>query len=111
MECLNCGSELINLPKKRQKIFCSSTCRTHYWQKSKRVELGLIKTIKKTIKKHKGLFSETTDFGQSAISENRTWKIKEEQNKSIPPIPTRNKGEDVFDYAERKNDWKQKYGQ
>lgn len=29
----------------------------------------------------------------------------------IPPIPTRNPGEDAFDFAARKNEWKKLYGQ
>lgn len=28
----------------------------------------------------------------------------------IPPVPTRNEGEDAFDYAARKNEWKRLYG-
>ena len=37
-ECLNCGEDLVNLPKKRKKIFCNNTCRSNYWQKSDRLE-------------------------------------------------------------------------
>lgn len=36
--CLNCGKELKNLPKKRVKVFCDTTCRSNYWQKVKRLE-------------------------------------------------------------------------
>lgn len=32
-------------------------------------------------------------------------------NTNIPPMPTRNEGEDVFDFANRKNEWKKKYNQ
>lgn len=54
--CLNCGSEIKQLPKKRKKIFCDSTCRSNYWQKSSRLETkglsndDIIKEIKKTHK-------------------------------------------------------------
>ncbi len=37
-ECLNCGKDLHNLPKKRKKVFCNNTCRSNYWQKSDRLE-------------------------------------------------------------------------
>jgi DNA-binding transcriptional MerR regulator len=37
-ECLNCGKDLVNLPKKRKKVFCNDTCRSNYWQKSDRLE-------------------------------------------------------------------------
>lgn len=55
MECLNCTNELVNLPKKRAKIFCSNTCRTHYWQKAKKLEDAgkSVEEIVKTIKKEK----------------------------------------------------------
>jgi uncharacterized Zn finger protein (UPF0148 family) len=36
--CLNCGADLTQLPKKRAKVFCDSTCRSNYWQKSDRLE-------------------------------------------------------------------------
>ena len=29
--CAQCGSELINLPGHKKKRFCSSTCKTKYW--------------------------------------------------------------------------------
>lgn len=54
--CLNCGTEIKQLPKKRKKIFCDSTCRSNYWQKSSRLEAkglntdDIIKEIKKTHK-------------------------------------------------------------
>lgn len=37
-KCLNCEKELEQIPKKRQKQFCNSTCRSNYWQKSKRIK-------------------------------------------------------------------------
>jgi len=36
--CLNCGKDLVQLPKKRSKVFCNNTCRSNYWQKSERLE-------------------------------------------------------------------------
>lgn len=53
MKCLNCDRDLVQLPKKREKVFCDSTCRSNYWQKAKRLEAAgkspeeIIKTIKK----------------------------------------------------------------
>lgn len=42
MACLNCGTPIEKLPKKRDKVFCDSTCRTNYWKKVKRLEsLGI----------------------------------------------------------------------
>ncbi len=55
--CLNCGKDLIQSPKKRKKIFCDSTCRSNYWQKSDRLEKKglsvdeILNEIKKTHKK------------------------------------------------------------
>lgn len=36
MKCLNCGADLVQIPKKRKKEFCDSTCRSNNWQKEKR---------------------------------------------------------------------------
>lgn len=36
MKCLDCETELTQIPKKRQKQFCNSTCRSNYWQKKQR---------------------------------------------------------------------------
>lgn len=36
MKCLECEIELVQIPKKRVKQFCSSTCRSNFWQKAKR---------------------------------------------------------------------------
>lgn len=38
MKCLNCDADLMQGKGKREKIFCDSTCRSNYWQKSKRLE-------------------------------------------------------------------------
>lgn len=41
MDCLNCGKELIQTPKKRPKQFCGISCRSNYWQKKKREGKGI----------------------------------------------------------------------
>ena len=38
MECKECKKELENVPTKRHKEFCNSTCRSKFWQKKKRME-------------------------------------------------------------------------
>ena len=34
--CKNCGSPLIQTPGKKQKAFCSSACRSAWWNKNRR---------------------------------------------------------------------------
>lgn len=36
--CLNCGDKILQTSGKREKLFCDSTCRSNYWQKTKRLE-------------------------------------------------------------------------
>ena len=36
--CLNCGENLNHTEGKREKVFCNTTCRSNYWQKSERLE-------------------------------------------------------------------------
>lgn len=38
-------------------------------------------------------------------------KIVDKMDSNIPPIPVRFEGEDVFDFAARKSEWKLKYNQ
>lgn len=58
-ECLNCGSEILREPHKKEKVFCNSSCRSNYWQKTKKLEKEglsvdeILKRIKKTAKKRK----------------------------------------------------------
>lgn len=35
-KCLKCGKKLKNLPEKRAKSFCNSTCRSGYWHTNNR---------------------------------------------------------------------------
>lgn len=42
MGCLNCGKELVHTPGKRQKKFCTTSCRSSYGQKKKRGNCDLV---------------------------------------------------------------------
>lgn len=48
---------------------------------------------------------DTKKVNKAVIDEIGQWK-----EPAPPPIPVREKGEDKFDFAARKNDWKRKYG-
>jgi hypothetical protein len=37
-KCLNCKKDLVQTAGKREKIFCNSTCRSNYWQKTQTLE-------------------------------------------------------------------------
>jgi hypothetical protein len=37
-KCLNCNSQLEQSEGKRSKVFCDSTCRSNYWQRSEALE-------------------------------------------------------------------------
>jgi len=39
-QCQNCGKQLTKTPGKRAKTFCSTTCRSGFWQKQKRRKNG-----------------------------------------------------------------------
>lgn len=43
--CKNCKKKIKQTPKKRQKEFCNSTCRSNYWAKKKRKEKKRVKKI------------------------------------------------------------------
>ena len=36
--CLNCGESLVDQSRRNNRVFCNTTCRSNYWQKSNRLE-------------------------------------------------------------------------
>lgn len=106
-DCLNCTKQIPQTPGKRRKDFCNSTCRSNYWQKQKRKEKKIVPTIAindltqpNLNVKHVTLPPPKTNF-----------VVDTTKKKDIPPMPVKNEGEHPIDFAERKNDWKRKYGQ
>lgn len=55
----------------------------------------------------------TTPVNSPVAGKTVTVRIKAKDHfiGNIPPMPTRNEGEDKFDFADRKNAWKKKYNQ
>ena len=89
MKCLNCNSELIQIKGKREKIFCDSTCRSNYWQKSDRLEKEgfSVEEIVDKIKKSKG------KSVKSIYKEKKEEKVKDIKDEilNINSSPTINK--------------------
>jgi len=51
--CLRCGKKLKNIPQKRKKIYCNSTCRSVLWIKNNRKKLREAKAnVKEQSKKY-----------------------------------------------------------
>lgn len=53
---------------------------------------------------------ETSEISVQKTAQEKPPILKESNQKEIPPIPVREKGEDTFDFAARKNEWKRQYG-
>jgi endogenous inhibitor of DNA gyrase (YacG/DUF329 family) len=47
MNCPECKKPIISTPGKRPKKFCSTTCRSNFWQKQKRKEARVRKAFQK----------------------------------------------------------------
>lgn len=82
--CLYCGEKMDSITAKKR--FCKPRCRV-YWNRSKKCD-------------NPGQKEDTI----------LSPKIIVQEQVSIPQIPTRNEGENAFDFAARKNEWKRKYG-
>jgi hypothetical protein len=109
--CLNCGEFLKQIKGKKSKVFCNSTCRSNYWQKSDRLEkqgFGIDEIIKKLTPK---VSIKNNNDVTNEIKPPQQPKTNYAINTEIPPMPIRESGEDAFDYAARKNEWKKKYNQ
>jgi hypothetical protein len=70
--CLNCGKKLVHTEGKRAKVFCDTTCRSNYWQKSDRLEKKgfsaekIVKTITsgwKTLEVNKKILRQVENAG------------------------------------------------
>ena len=104
-KCLRqkCGKEFE--PKKPKQMFCCDACRVYSKRESQPP-------------KKRGRPKKEVQLPPQPPQNESKGKIdeliREErglETKSIPPMPIRMKGEDSFDYAARKNEWKLKYNQ
>jgi len=105
--CIECGTEIYSLQGKREKKFCDSTCRSNFWKKQKR-KLSKPDGGSDNNKPNKTEF--TLDFCDKC-TQMTNHKGTECQKCKIPPMPVKRKGEDSFEFAARKNEWKKKYNQ
>lgn len=108
-KCLYCGEKMDS--KRASKKFCSEQHRLYYWRE-KRFLKGNIKS-----------FDELTTVTHVFVPKNEHITIYDGEKiepstsdepkkwQEIPSIPIREKGEDAFDFAQRKNEWKLKYNQ
>lgn len=103
MPCLNCNKEIIQIPKKREKMFCNSTCRSNFWQKEKRKASVLF--FEPTMEENK--------YDETVPKKKQKPVIEQKQpilTDSKPSMPEWDGKEDKFDFAQRKNEWKRQYG-
>jgi hypothetical protein len=86
-------------PQKPKARFCSDKCRV-YGNREKRVGEKVVR-----VKDANKQTTAAPDLTENKPTSNYTIDTR------VPPMPTRNKGEGVFDFAARKNEWKLKYNQ
>ena len=120
-KCKNCNAPIEVKQGRRPREFCDNNqkCRNEYFRKNKKAAT------------HKTIPIEQWNEIQAKIAENNLPENKERilaernevpktftkrvypltENEMIPPMPTKNEGEDSFDFAQRKNEWKKKYNQ
>jgi hypothetical protein len=95
--CRHCQNELTHIEGRRKKEFCNTTCRSNFWQKERRKGIKITDLNKQT-QKVKDVTTPATKTNYSI-------------NTTIPPMPIREKDEDAFTFAARKNAWKEKHNQ
>lgn len=120
-KCLFCENDVPQKDGKRARLFCNGNCRNKYYYK-----LATVGKPKKSGGRPKKEMSEEAKIA-AAISmrslsavmrkvtqEKHPNSQAEETSVTVsltPPMPTRNEGEDVFEFALRKSEWKKKYNQ
>lgn len=95
--CLYCDKKMES--KTAKKKFCSDRCKV-YWNREKKAAKGTFQ-----VKDENKPTTTVKNLTESKPKSNYTI------NTEIPPMPIRNKGEDVFDFAARKNEWKTRHNQ
>jgi len=107
MECPVCKNEFDEYTGRKPKKFCSDACKVKFWNTQKSFD-----KIKKEMAKaepHQKI-NTWVDSNLNEIPEHKEPpKGTSVTVKLIPPMPTRNEGEDAFDFAARKNEWKRNY--
>ena len=96
--CPQCGNQFDEKTGRRPKKFCSDECKVKWWNEQRSVKVDAKKPETTQIKDLNGKTTGTTDLT----------KEPPKSNYAINTIPTRNPGEDAFDFAARKNEWKRK---
>lgn len=94
--CKYCGGELN--AKNRNKKFCSDKCRVYYNRENPTEPKIILTDLTKPNKEIKPV-DVKKPITNTVI------------DTSKPPIPIRQEGENAFDFAARKNEWKRQYGQ
>lgn len=119
----------------------NGACKQKHWQKNKKakthvtipiekyneLETQLSELLSKSLEENKEEFNKAlndiTEKGLAITHTTENGKVRridefsEEGQKAkaflnqIPPMPIKEKGENSFDYAARKNEWKKKYNQ
>ena len=132
INCPQCGNQFDEKTGRRPKKFCSDDCKVKFWNGQKKVA-----AIEKAMKNPEPYQNTQTwvdvnlnvvenpvsqesvkvmfyvPEGKDAIPKQppkvALYATNDKKNGQIPPMPTRRKGEDAFDFAARKNDWKRLY--
>lgn len=122
MNCKECGAKLIQLKGRRVKEFCNSSCRSKYWHTRNRAKKkSTVKEVLSCLEKPDGVATLTfrkakkspkkalVSEGLSEVNYMNPYEQAAYDSPSIPPQPVIQPGEDKFDFAARKNEWKKLY--
>lgn len=104
MECPVCKKEFNEHTGRRPKRFCSESCKVKFFNAKKTVQKNNQPENKKEVEK------QITTVVEPKVIQMRNETQPVAETDCIPPMPTRNPGEDAFDFAARKNEWKKLYG-
>lgn len=127
-----CGKELTHIEGRKKKKYCDQSCNTRHWQmlnpkyipKTRRIPVSdnvvieLPKDYLSSDKVYQWIDGKLTEIEQKTeMAVNAATSVKElakdikEVKNNISSMPIRKKGEDSFDFAQRKNEWKKKHNQ
>lgn len=108
MQCQVCKKEFDEKTGRRPKRFCSNACKVKFWnaeKSTKKTDISVPMEEKNIAKV--GFY--IPDGSKTTPPKIAWFASNDKKDGQPPPMPTRNEGEDAFDFSARKNEWKKLY--
>lgn len=110
MQCPICQTEFNEHTGRRPKRFCGVACKIKFFNLKKKAD-RLIKDLgTEATNRDNALINAARGRNATGVNNDEGKTEKTKKKLELPTMPVKQPGEDPFDFAARKNEWKKKYG-